>query len=200
MNLYPNAMPCGCDPTKRTFINVGKAVVLRNRLQRHVDASRWIAEFMDEPHGHELTIWAWYMPKRDLLIAEATLIDFLKPIRNYRDIGFGRPDVWPPRSPDISGGIEHIAQIRNWHRERVTYFRNEPAVYAWSIDPGGDLLAMYELVGEAFKGMPAVDLSKAAELEQAMAYRKQAAKGTEWFSEHIQYADAEVSKKLDEGT
>jgi hypothetical protein len=150
-------MPLGCDcaTDRRIYLYVGRAVQLRNRLQVHAfgnrfhDPSPWIEEFLSDPHNHQVYASAWYMPKNELLVAEASLIDLLKPIRNKKDMGYSPANPWSYRLPDADGiEIESLEPDRRHTRNiaRNSPVRHEPAAYAWWVDPGADLHAAYTLL------------------------------------------------------
>ncbi len=145
---------CSC-PLKRNHIYVGRAVQLRARLQVHTFGSRqhqpspWIGEFEDNPHNHRIFVAAWYMPRNEVLVAEATLIDFLKPLRNRKDFGFAPPNAWKFRAPDVD--LINPCDLEPDPRHRPitvrTDVRNEPAVYAWWYDPGIEQAVFEKLLG-----------------------------------------------------
>lgn len=144
---------CDCPTDKRLYLYAGRAVQLRGRLMVHVSGSLsqppspWIAEFMDHPH--QIFASAWYVPKSELLVAEATLIDLLKPIRNVKDMGYSPNYPWTYRLPDVDGiDIESLEPDPSHTRNsaRNSPVRHEPAVYAWWVDHGADLHAAYSLL------------------------------------------------------
>lgn len=151
---------CKCPTGHPLFLYVGKAVKLRNRLQVHAFGSRanlpspWIEEFQDNPHSHFVYVCAWYVPKNDLATAEATLIDLLKPIRNKRDFNCTPSTPWTFRMPDVVD-IEMETIIPDLKHKRYVArnspVRHEPAVYAWYVDPGLELLAGEVLLRPMFK-------------------------------------------------
>lgn len=137
------------------FLNVGRAVKLRNRLQAHAfgsvtkQASPWIQEFMESPHSHMIRVSIWYVPKEQLSIAEAFLIDNLKPTQNKRDIGYGGHKYWAFREPDvIDADLEEIEPDRHRKNGRASAsrVRNESGVYAWWIDSGLEIYSIYKLI------------------------------------------------------
>src|SRR5262245_24720333 len=139
---------CGCPTDRRLYLYVGRAVQLRNRLQVHAFGSSvhppspWIEEFDTDPHNHQVFVSAWYVPKSELLVAEAGLIEYLKPIRNKKDMGYSPSFPWPYRLPDVDGiEIEALEPDRHHTRNiaRNSHVRHEPAVYAWWVDHGADL-------------------------------------------------------------
>lgn len=146
---------CSCPTDRRTYLYVGKATLLRNRLQVHAfggssqPPSSWIFEFLEEPHNHLVLASAWYVPKSDLAIAETSLIDSLTPLRNRNDRGIGRQDLWPYRHPDVDWiDIQDLEPDKKHTRNiaRNSPVRHEPAVYAWFVDPGMDLWATHSLL------------------------------------------------------
>ncbi len=145
---------CDCPPEAQ-FIYVGRAVMLRNRLQvhtfgnRHHTPSPWIDEFQDNPHNHMIWISAWYVPKNELLIAEATLIDLLKPVRNCKDFGYTPPHAWQFRLPDVDPINPCDLEPDPRHRPISVRpdVRNEPAIYAWVYDPRAEKEALEGLLG-----------------------------------------------------
>jgi hypothetical protein len=148
-------LDCDCPLDRRLYLYVGRAVMLRGRLQVHAfgslacPASPWIQEFIDDPHCHQVFASAWYVPKNELYFAETTLIDALQPIKNKRDRGIGRPDLWPFRLPDTDGiDIESLEPDKKHTRyiARNSPVRHEPAVYAWWVDPGADLWAAHTIL------------------------------------------------------
>lgn len=148
-------LTCGCPTDRRLYLYVGRAVKLRARLQVHAfggsfnPRSPWISEFMDDPHVHQVFASAWYVPKNELLIAEAALIDLLRPIKNKRDMGYSTAYPWTYRLPDVDGIDVEILEPDRRHRRnfaRNSPVRHEPAVYAWCVDPGSDLHAGYSLL------------------------------------------------------
>lgn len=151
---------CDCSLERKTFVYVGRAVKFRNRTQRHLfptvttRPSAWVQEFLNEPHEHQLLCMAWYVPKEELGVAEATLIDLLKPIRNAKDRGFGSPRLWTLRLPDV---IVDIGQFEPEHRKGSaanSSAKNESAVYAWFVDPGLELVAMMDGLEELWESSP----------------------------------------------
>lgn len=180
---------CGCDYTRRTFLYVGRAVALRNRLQgemfRRVSSVpfEWINELMDDPHNHQVFFSVWHMPKNRLLISEATLIDFLNPIKNRKDRGFGCPDLWQIRPPDIDcASFEDIDPACGgdaWGKPAAkaacaaSPVKNDPGVYAWWIDPGGEAAVMYDALGAMVDTAPNQD--QVLEFQQLMTKRLESA-------------------------
>lgn len=146
---------CECPTDRRLILNVGRAVKLRNRLQAHAFGSvtkfcsPWISKFMESPHDHLVMVSIWYVKKELLSIAEAVLIDRLKPTTNKRDIGYGNHTYWDFRLPDESDiGLEEIEpdRSRKSGSARSSRVRNEPGVYAWWVDAGAELHAAYEMI------------------------------------------------------
>lgn len=146
---------CDCPTDKRLYLYAGRAVQLRGRLMVHAfggcssPPSPWIDEFQEDPHFHQVFASAWYVPKSELLVAEATLIDLLKPIRNKKDMGYSPDHPWGYRPPDVDGiDIETLEPDPHHTRNsaRNSPVRHEPAVYAWWVDYGADLHAGYSLM------------------------------------------------------
>lgn len=174
---------CDCPTDKRLHLYVGRAVQLRGRLQVHVfgslsnPPSPWIYEFQEEPHFHQVFASAWYVPKSELLVAEATLIDALRPIRNKRDMGFSPNFPWTYRLPDVDViDIEVLEPDRRHTRNiaRNSPVRHEPAVYAWWVDPGADLHAGYSLLKHFSKRPFGVEEQKVRKkiADRLLAYRR----------------------------
>lgn len=148
---------CVCPTAYPLFLYVGRAVKLRNRLQRHAfgsvttHVSRWIEEFQE--HGHLVYACAWYVPKNELGIAEATLLDLLHPVRNYRDFNCTPSIPWTFRMPDVMEIDLEMLEPDKKHRRYIAQnspVRHEPAVYAWYVDHGMELLAAETLLGHIF--------------------------------------------------
>lgn len=153
---------CDCSLERKTFVYVGRALRLRNRVQRHVFAtvttrpSPWVQEFLDEPHGHQLLCMIWYVPKEELGVAEASLIDVLKPVRNSKDRGFGSTRLWMPRLPDAIVDIAQLQPDPKYRKRSAANSpaRNESAVYAWFVDPGLELVALMDGLEELWDASP----------------------------------------------
>lgn len=150
---------CSC-PRQRTCIYVGRAVQVRARLQVHAfgrsstPPSEWLFRMMDDPHNHMPLISIWYMPKNELLRAEAWLIDNLHPSENRRDRGFSAPSDWAFRAPDVDGVDIEMLEPDRHHRRNIARFsdvRHDPGVYAWWIDSAGEFEAASELVSGIVK-------------------------------------------------
>lgn len=150
---------CNCPTDRRLFLNVGRAVQLRGRLQCHAfgrsshDPSPWIEEFSSEPHDHLVMVSVWYVPKHELGVAETWLIDNLKPIKNKRDRGYSIQSQWNYRLPDVDGiTIDNFEPDPSHKRyvARNSDLRHEPGVYAWWVDAGAELLAAHSIVKAIF--------------------------------------------------
>lgn len=89
MNLNPN----------REVLYVGKAEMLRNRLQRHAVLETISEDLeLDQPWDR-LQVSVWYLPtQNECKAAEASLIRVLKPRYNAVDEG---EDLWTLRPPDL---------------------------------------------------------------------------------------------------
>lgn len=155
-------LDCRCRTDRRTFLYVGRAIRLRNRLQRHAfgsvtaSPSPWINAFQQDPHLHEVQCMVWYVEPPLLSVAEALLIDLLRPTHNIRDKGFGATGLWALRPEDAVIGVEEIEPVRGRNKGIAAHSnaRNESAVYAWFIDPGMDLAAILDIGKEVFEKAP----------------------------------------------
>jgi hypothetical protein len=160
-------MNCSCPRGQKLILYVGRAVLLRNRLQAHFfgnrwrDPSPWIEEFESDPHDHRVFVSAWLVGREDLAAAEAVLLDELHPIRCRAGFGFSNPAAWPFRAPDIPfiDPVE-IEPIVSRPRDAVkrSGVPNTPAVYAWWIDRTSEELAIKEIAEQilinTWKGAP----------------------------------------------
>lgn len=156
-------MNCGCPVDRKVVIYVGRAVLLRSRLQVHFygnrsrDPAKWFEEFHSGPHNHIVFASAWFVERGQLQVAEAVLIDELRPIRNKAGFGFANPKAWIFRSPDIPCidpvDIEpHPRRPRNIGCDSGV--PNVPAVYAWWIDHGNEDRALHSLFGHLTASTP----------------------------------------------
>lgn len=151
-------MSCECRTDKRTFLNIGKAVMVRNRLQWHLKNSAWAWNFMDHPHNHLIQISVWYLPKEHISVAEKVLIDLLEPTQNKYDRGYGDRSLWEPRLPDLDGflieDIEPDTTSAGKIRAAASPIKNTPGVYAWWFDLGAQAAAVEELLPSIFVDGP----------------------------------------------
>lgn len=137
---------CGCSYLKPTYLKIGKALKVRNRLQMQFfnmfHRLPWLDQYGEQPHNHQILAAVWYMDKSLLSAGEAVLIDLLKPVHNVKDRGFGNVDLWKPRRSDVSG-VEWITleskHVKGNDFERDTSIRNVPGVYLMYVDPGEEL-------------------------------------------------------------
>jgi len=131
----------------KLILYAGRAVLLRNRLQTHFygrtgrEPSPWFEEFTEEPHNHIVFASAWLVDRHELQVAEATLIDVLKPIRCKVGFGFSHPAAWTFRAPDIEC-IDPIDITPHPSRPRhigtISGVPNKPGVYTWWVDRGAE--------------------------------------------------------------
>lgn len=141
---------CGCRLDRETYLYVGKAVKIRNRLMGYAGGRRifgpptWIHKFISSPHEHSLCAAVWYVDRPMISAAECALIDRLKPRMNQKDrLGFAGP--WTFRGPDQIASMEDLEP----HLDRTkadVWVEDRPGVYAWFFDAGDSRLFFADLV------------------------------------------------------
>lgn len=177
-------MKCDCPTDRNKWLRVGKAIKVRNRLQVQAfpapspwpgagNPSPWVLEPMTYPHCHIPQIAVWYVEKSTIGAAEAVLIDLLKPSYNLKDCGYGDPELWVPRAPDIVVTIESFEPRSKDpdHRKEIEEFpriHNLPGVYAWFVDAGDELPGLYSMLPIIQRSCP----EEAIRVEQEFLVRK----------------------------
>src|SRR3990167_5218630 len=124
-------LDCGCCVAERTYLYIGKNVLVRSRIQQHIfgkgdrPPSPWLAEYQEE-HGHNVYYEAWYQPKHKIATVENWLIGKFSPVYNIqqRSNGFLDPGAWTWEFPFIYGdaadvtigrtAVEMNAAKRSW--------------------------------------------------------------------------------------
>ncbi len=135
---------CDCNLDGPTFLYAGKAIKMRNRLQRHVFASTsrrtspWVDEYLYDPHSHVLSAAVWYLPYEKTPMAEAALLRDYKPKFNrQRGIVAGSKSLG---KPDVIVMTEEIEpSYKKLGKEQV---QNRPGVYIWFVDRKSELDAV----------------------------------------------------------
>lgn len=145
-------LECGCSVTARTYLYVGKNVLVRSRIQQHVfgkkgPPSPWLIKYQDD-HGHNVYYEAWYYPKHQMETIETWLIGMLSPLYNsqQRSAGFFKKDAWVWEPPFVHGNACDVTVGRpgkNGEAAR-SWLKNTSGVYAFYVDPGNDMLAAHQ--------------------------------------------------------
>jgi hypothetical protein len=149
-------LDCGCSVAQRTYLYVGKNVLLRSRIQQHVfgkrheDPSPWLTKYQEE-HGHDVYYEAWYQPKHRIATIENWLIGKFSPLHNRQQTseGFWDPSSWIWEPPFVHGNASDVTVGRTaleMNATKRSWLKNTSGVYAFYVDPGNDLLAAHEVI------------------------------------------------------
>lgn len=147
-------LECGCPVSQRTYLYVGKHVLLRSRLQQHVFGKRhqipssWLTNYQED-HRHNVYYEAWYLPKHKIGTVENWMIGKFSPTYNRQQTsaGFWDPNSWVWEPPFVYGNASDITVGRTAAEMKIangSWLKNTSGVYAFFVDPGSDILAAHE--------------------------------------------------------